>query len=206
MRLVEVLSENDTLDVSPSYGIKESPIRKMIREASLNAFSSAGTPNSCLQNLKDDDDSYIVCVFDSHINFPLDKDIYKYRAYIDNNIVALSNNKNIIQTKKSELERKFSEIVMNYDITDIQYATAINAINLILNKVCLNDLVFKYSVEDEIVMVYRNERGNHYLIIGDEDNNDVSYGFVGKQIGQHDTIHLDKDNSLDDLVTLFVNG
>lgn len=209
MKLVAALPKTD---VKPSsYGNKETRVRKTIRRASINAFCNVINHNSCDENedidiWSSDDNTFIFFVTNNPISFSLNKDIFNYRTSIINTIAELSNNTNVIQANKLNLMVKFSEILMYNNVTDIQYKSAINVISLVLNKVCINDLVFKYSVENEVVMIYRNDRGNHYLIIGDEDENDISYGFVGTKIGEYNTAHLDTNHTLDDLVNLFVNG
>ncbi|MBE7443283.1 MAG: hypothetical protein HS119_12620 [Flavobacteriales bacterium] len=210
MKLAAALPKTGVYKPS-SYGNKETRVRKTIRRASINAFCNVINPNSCDENgdidtWASDDNTFIFFITDNPIPFSLNKDIFNYRTSIINTIAELSNNTNVIQANKLNLMVKFSEILMDNDVTDVQYKSAINAISLVLNKVCINDLVFKYSIENEVVMVYRNDRGNHYLIIGDEDENDISYGFVGTKIGEYNTAHLDTSHTLDDLVNLFVNG
>jgi hypothetical protein len=127
--------------------------------------------------------------------------------------IAYNDLKSINKTQNSktfDLMEDFSDfysgIKRTHAISNYQYSTATNAVNLLVQKKFSEQIAFKFSVENEILIIKHNSRGNHYLIIGGEEN-DISYGFVGNNIGEYATIHPDFENILiEDLVLSFINA
>lgn len=65
--------------------------------------------------------------------------------------------------------------------------------------------VFEYSVDDEVCIIKGAKNGNHYIIVGNEEN-DLSYGFVGKQKGEYDSLHADFNSiGVKEIVSAFIN-
>ncbi len=91
-----------------------------------------------------------------------------------------------------------------HNIPECQYKLAFSAVCMLYENRFPEEITFKYSIENEILIIKNNLRGNHYLIIGDEEE-DISYGFVGTEIGQFETVH-GNFQKLGDLVTKFINA
>jgi hypothetical protein len=65
--------------------------------------------------------------------------------------------------------------------------------------------VFEYSVDDEVCVIRGANNGNHYIIIG-SGTNELSYGFVGKQKGEYDSLHANFDTiGVSEIVEAFIN-
>lgn len=99
----------------------------------------------------------------------------------------------------------YNSLNAKIELSPSQSSLSKRAIQLLQNSNFTEKIVFKYSIEKEILYIKSNIRGMHYLVFGDE-NNDVSYGFVGKEIGEYSTTHLDSNYNLEDLVSQFING
>jgi hypothetical protein len=89
-----------------------------------------------------------------------------------------------------------------------QYRTVNQVIGELSNKEEIISMspIFRYSADNEVCVIRGSERGNHYIIIG-EDENDISYGFVGKNKGEYDSLHAGCEGiGIDEIVNAFINN
>ena len=102
----------------------------------------------------------------------------------------------------ADLLKSLSEI-------DIQKKLTERIVGLINNETYstrINQLKVSQSADREVVFYYKKKSGMLNLIIGDEYQ-DVTFGFVGEELGEYDVKHLGEDfNSLGAIVNFFMIG
>jgi hypothetical protein len=88
----------------------------------------------------------------------------------------------------------YNKVKSEANITQGQLSLFLQSIEMISeheNLVNIPQIHFNYIKEEfEIIIIKPSESGNSYIIIGDEEN-DVSYGFVGNTPGEYESLHAD---------------
>lgn len=103
----------------------------------------------------------------------------------------------------------YNKIKSEANITSSQLSLFLQSIEIISkhkNLINLQQIHFNYIKDEfEIVIIKPSELGNSYIIIGDEEN-DVSYGFVGNAPGEYDSLYADfAEIRLEQIVEKFNN-
>lgn len=129
-----------------------------------------------------------------------------YRSFV---VMEFDNALQEVIIVESDLTYNFlsflTELTQNVEIPHSQKTFAKRIVKRLSEVRIAERVIFKYSAENEILLIKSNEKGNHYLIIG-EDENDLSYGLVGNRIGEYKTSHFGGDITLNNLVSEFANG
>lgn len=113
---------------------------------------------------------------------------------------------NFMRSSNYELISKIENVVFANNIQKELTQEAYRIMNSCLHSDRLGKLKLDQSADDEIVFYYKTKKGTSNLIIGD-DNDDVTYGFVGNRPGDFSVKYLGDDfNNLGALVNHFMIG
>lgn len=184
--------------------VKRTKIRKKISLAEEFAFS-----NVLPFQRYDDTGRMLIGSNLPHIIKNRSEDINSNFKYFNNIKVELDKIENVIFLASTDIEFDFSHFINKLqkekNIPPFQLKQASKIIRLLINQNYREEIIFKYSIEKEILFIKNNFRGNHYIIIGDEID-DVSFAFVGTEIGEYSTLHFSSEVSINKIISEFING
>lgn len=133
--------------------------------------------------------------------------IYFDKLYRRNRKHLFSANKEIHYEIFNNALDFYQDLKKDENVTQYQRNTFAAAVSKIIfnDKLdLLDNLNFEYNKDEfELIIFRKSEAGEYYIIIGEEEE-ELSYGFVGKESGNYDVLHADINVGLNQITAKFL--
>jgi len=188
---------------------KDNTIRGKIQENKRNAFVNVVSPYTMPRlNVTgiSPEKGYIL-----EGKAPFSNELFPYFTSIikllEQDSAFRSDAKNSLQNF-TELYTQYNNIIKNQSqsLTAVQKKQFVEILRQLSKTPYLLDLnpIVKISVDDELIVVRGSAKGNHYIVVGSEDN-EITFGFVGRRKGEYRTLHFSPpDNTISSIIIAFI--
>lgn len=186
---------------------EQSPIRKEILNQSIKAYMQAldiDTIKNINYELKDRDAFNLIINKIVHHIIRTTPTTAQYPSLI--RLLRTGASKDDVEINRTILSEKYITMEAPNNIPKHQQELVSDVVTQLaeIGNILTLNIVFKYSADDEVCIIRATEKGNNYIIIG-EDINQLSFGFVGKRKGEYNYLHANFINTgIKDIVEAFI--